>query len=80
MYRALRGDYGLHSRPITQEIGKIVKKFEETGVVINIERLMHHRFARSAEDIAIVSKSVAENPNVTIPRRSQELGLFYGTL
>ena len=31
-YRALRGDYGLHNRPTTQIIGKIVKKFEETGV------------------------------------------------
>ena len=33
-YLALRGDNGLHNRPITQEIGKIVKKLEETGVVI----------------------------------------------
>ena len=28
-YRALRGDYGFHTRPTTQVIGKIVKKFEE---------------------------------------------------
>ena len=26
-YRTLRGDYGLHNRPTTQAIGKIVKKF-----------------------------------------------------
>ena len=57
-----------------------MKKFEETGVVTNIERPVHHRFARSAENIAIVSESVAEDPNVSIPRRSQELGLSYGTL
>ena len=42
--------------------------------------LVHHRFARSAENIATVSKSVVEDPNVSIPRRSQELGLSYGTL
>ena len=30
-YRTLRGDYGLHNRPNTQAIGKIVKNFEETG-------------------------------------------------
>ena len=30
-YRALRGGYGLHNRPTTQAIAKIVKKFEETG-------------------------------------------------
>ena len=37
-YRALRGGYDLHNRPTTQAIGKIVKKFEDTGVVTNIER------------------------------------------
>ena len=39
---------------------------------------MHHCFARSAENIAIVSESVSEDQNVSIPRRSQELGLSYG--
>ena len=38
---------------------------------------MRHPFARSAENIAIVSESIAEDPNVLIPRRSQELGLSY---
>ena len=51
-------------------MGKIVKKFEETGKVANIERLVHHRFARVAENIAIVSESVSEDPTVSIPRRS----------
>ena len=49
-------------------------------MVTNIERPVHHRFARYAENIAIVSESVAEDPNVSIPRRPQELGLSYGTL
>ena len=79
-YRALREDYGLHNRLIMQAIGKIVKKFEETGVVTHIERPVHYRFARSAENIAIGSENVAEDTNVSIPRRSQELGLSYGTL
>ena len=47
---------------------------------INIERPVHHRFARSAENIAIVSERVTKDPNVSIPRRSLELGLSYGTL
>ena len=34
-YRALRGDYGFHNRPTKQAIGKIVNKFEETGVVVS---------------------------------------------
>ena len=77
-YRALRGDYGLHKCPTKQAIGKIVKKFEETGVLANIERHKHHRFVRSAENIAIVSESIAEDPNVSTTHRSQELGLSYG--
>ena len=61
-------------------IDKIVKEFEETGVVTNVEGPVHHRFARSVENNAIVSESVGENPKVSIPRRSMELGLSYGTL
>ena len=41
---------------------------------------MDHRFVRSVENIAIVSKSVAEYPNVSILCRSQELGVSNGTL
>ena len=43
MYRALRGDYRLHNRLIKQAIGKIVKKFDWSG----IEWPLHHRFART---------------------------------
>ena len=78
-YRALIGDYGLHNHLNTQAIGKIVKKIEETGVVANIKRPVQHRFACSTENIAMVSESVAEDPNVSISHRCQELGLPYGT-
>ena len=60
-YCALREDYGLHNRPTTKAVDKIVKKFEETEVVANIERNVHYRFACSAENIAIVRESVAGN-------------------
>ena len=43
-----------------------MNRFEETGVDTNIERPVHHRFARSAENIAIVSKSIAEDPNCDV--------------
>ena len=49
-------------------------------MVTNIERLVYHRFARPVENIAIVSESIVEDPNVLSPRRSQEQGLLYGTL
>ena len=37
-----------------------MKKFEETGVVTNIERPLHRGFARAAKNIFIVSESVAK--------------------
>ena len=76
--RALRVDYGLHNRPTKQAIGKIEKKFEETVVVTNMVRPVHHRFVSYAENITFVTESVAEDPNVSITRRSQELGMSYG--
>ena len=79
-HHASRGDYGLHNRPTTQAINEIVKKFEETGVVTNIERPVHYRFASSAENIAIINESIVKDPNASITLRSQELGLSYGTL
>ena len=48
-------------------------------MVINIEMPVHYRLARSVQNIGIVNKSVAENPNVSIPHRSQALGLPYDT-
>ena len=57
-----------------------MKKFEEIGAVTDIARRVHHRLDRAAENIAAVSQSVAEDPNVSLPRRCQELGQSYGTL
>ena len=50
-----------------------MKKFEEVGVVTNIQRPVHHRLARSADYNAIANESVVEDPN-------QELGPSYGLL
>ena len=61
-------------------LDKIVKKFKETWVVTNIERPVLYRFVHSAKNKAIVSESVAEDPNVSIPRCSQELELSNGIL
>ena len=64
--RTLRGDYDLRYRPTTQAIGKIVQKFKKTRLVTNSEKSVHQRFARSAENTAIVSESVTEDPYVSI--------------
>ena len=55
-YCALRGDYSSKNRRTTQATCEIGKKFEETGVVTNMERLVYYRFTRSAKNIAIVCR------------------------
>ena len=55
---ALSTDLGLHNRPTTQAIGKIMKKSEETGEVRNSERPVYHHFARFNENIANVSERI----------------------
>ena len=75
-YRALRGDYILHNCQTMQAFGKIVKKLKETGVFTNIKRPVHHGFACFTENVAIMGESVAEDPNVSIPRRSQDCTLW----
>ena len=70
----------INNRRTTQAIVKMVKKSEETGVVTNTEMPALHRFTRFAENIAIVSENVVEDPNRSIPLRSHKFGLSYGTL
>ena len=57
-YPTSRGDYGLNNRPTKQAISKIMKKFEGTEEFTNIERLVHHRFARSAKKISLSNVKV----------------------
>lgn len=78
-YRALRPEYGRHNRPSQQTILNVVNKFEQNGLVTDIRRPVHRRNARSLENIAAVSASVTADPNLSIPRRAQQLGLSYGS-
>ena len=75
VYRALRSDFGRHGRPTKHTIPNVVRIFEETGSIADIVRPVHYRNVRSAENIAAVAASVEDDPNVSIPRRAQQLGL-----
>ena len=56
-----------------------MKKFEETGIVTNIGSLAHHRFAHSAENIAIVSENVAEDRMcLFLVVLTDDLTVYYG--
>ncbi|KAJ8932040.1 hypothetical protein NQ318_002679 [Aromia moschata] len=54
-------------------------KFKTTGSVNNLPTPIRQRNARSAENIAAVRVSVQENLRQSIPRRTQELGLWQTT-
>lgn len=72
--------FGPHNSPNERTIAYTVKKFEETGSVTDIVRHVHHRNVRNIENVVAVAGSVAEDPNLSIPRRAQQLGLSYGSL
>ena len=75
VFRKLRDFYPRHNRPTEATIGNIVKKFRETGSVKDKETPIRLRSGRSQEHIDMVRESVAEDPRMSIPRRSQQLGI-----
>lgn len=73
--RALTPIFGRDNRPTRQAVRAIVTKFESTFSLLDVPVPVRQRTARSAENIAAVSASVQNEPNRSIPRRSQELGI-----
>ncbi|XP_050530953.1 uncharacterized protein LOC126899769 [Daktulosphaira vitifoliae] len=78
--RALRAIYGRHNRPARSTIERLVEKFESTGTVQNVPVPVRQRSARSVENIAAASASIEEDPNQSLTRRSQELGVSVTSL
>ena len=58
----------------------IVVKFETKFTLLDVPVPKRRRIARSEEIIAAVSASIQNEPNQSIPRRSQELGIAQTTL
>ena len=73
--RAFRAKYGRNNAPSELAIRRIVDKLESEFTLHDSKPPTRTRNARSEENIAAVAASVSENDNVSIPRRSQELGL-----
>ena len=73
--KALLGRREAPSRPA---IVKLVENFELLGQVSDVKNRNCVRRSRTTENIAVVARSVDENPGLSIPRRSLELGIFYG--
>lgn len=67
--------YSRNNRPSVLAIRRIVENFERTFSLHNVQVPIRQRNARSNANIAAVQASVAEDRNLSIPRRSQELGI-----
>ncbi|GFY74770.1 histone-lysine N-methyltransferase SETMAR [Trichonephila inaurata madagascariensis] len=78
--RALTPIFGRNSRPSRQAVTSLVKQFESTYSLCDVAVPVRLRVGRSVENIAAVETSVANDPNQSIPRRSQELGIAQTTL
>ena len=79
VFRALRGDYGRHNRPTEPTIRNTITKIETQFTLLDDTRPNRPRPARSEENIAAVAQSVRDDSDESIRRRSQQLGLSYGT-
>ncbi|XP_033225886.1 uncharacterized protein LOC117178566 [Belonocnema kinseyi] len=72
---ALRPIYGHHNFPARSTIERLVEKFESSGTVQNVPVPVRQRSASSVENIAAASASIEEDPNQSLTRPSQALGL-----
>ena len=74
-FRALREFYNRNNRPAESTIRRLVNKFESSGTVTDTIVPLRQRNARSEANIAAVNESVHQNPNLSVPHRSQELNI-----
>ena len=78
--RALTTIYGRNNRPTRQAVRAIVDKLETKFTLLDVPVPKRCHIARSEEIIAAISASIQNQPNQSIPRRSQELGIAQTTL
>ena len=79
VYRALRPIYGVHNRPTKRTIRHTIGKLDNNLTLLDDTRPIRPRTAQTVENIATVNESFAKDPEESIRRRSQQLGLSYGT-
>ena len=78
--RARTPIFGRNNQPTRQAVRAIVDKFETKFTLFDVPVPKRRRIARSEEIITAVSASIQNEPNQSIPRRSQELGIAQTTL
>ena len=78
--RALTPISGRNNRPTRHAVHAIVDEFETKFTLLDVPVPKRRRIARGGEIIAAVSASIQNEPNQSISRRSQELGIAQTTL
>lgn len=78
-YRNLAKIYGQQNRPSERAISDLIKKFRETFSLCDNTKPTRVKTARSEENIAAVNESVKGDPELSIRRRVQEVGLCPST-
>ena len=73
--RALTPIFGPYNRPNRQAVRAIADKFETKFTLLDAPVPKRRRVARSEEINAAVIASIQNEPNQSITRRSQELGI-----
>jgi hypothetical protein len=69
--RKVRGIFGQRNAPYQST----VKKFQETGLIMDSKLPVHHRTGQSLDIVVIVSESVAESPGTSLCHHSQQLDI-----
>ena len=77
VYCALLPFYDQFNRLTEAAIRAIVTKFRTNFILLDIKPLTRLRRVRTNENVAAVSASVNDDHQLSIHRRSQELGVCY---
>ena len=73
--RAYRWHYNVRQAPNQSTIDRLVERFGQQGSVSNLPRTGRQRSVRTAENIAFVEDSIAENPGTSTRRRATQIGM-----
>ena len=73
--KAYRRHYNVRQAPNQSTINRLVKRFRQQGSVSDLPRTGRQRSVRTAENVALVEDSIAENPDTSTRRRATKIGM-----
>jgi hypothetical protein len=78
--RKFSGIFCRQNAPYQSTLQRMIKKFEETGSIMDSKLPVCHRTGQSLDNIAAVSESVAESPGAFLHHCSQQLDILRSTM